>query len=225
MLNYEVDASLVLPFVPAGTELDRWQDKVFVSLIGFRFVKTKLFAFLPIPMHSNFEEVNLRFYVRRHAGNEVRRGVVFIRELVPRLAIAFMARALYNEKYLAVPMAHDFHPASDGLNVSYRWRTNDTSGEIKLETLGTPYLPADGSREQFITQQYWGYTSQRDGGTIEYRVTHPVWEVWQVRQVSFSGINTERLYGSELAEVLRSQPHSALFAEGSEVAVMRGRKL
>jgi hypothetical protein len=225
MLNYEVAASLLLPFVPAGTELDRWQDKVFVSLIGFRFVKTKLFGFLPIPMHSNFEEVNLRFYVRRHAGNEVRRGVVFIRELVPRLAIAFMARALYNEKYLAVPMAHDFHSGSDGLDVAYRWRTNDSSGEIKLQTQGDPYVPSEGSLEQFITQQYWGYTSQRDGGTIEYRVTHPVWELWQAREVSLGCTNTEYLYGKELATVLRSQPHSALFAEGSEVAVMRGRKL
>jgi hypothetical protein len=225
MLNYEIDSSLLLPFVPAGTELDRWQDKVFVSLIGFRFVKTRLFGFLPIPMHSNFEEVNLRFYVRRHAGNEVRRGVVFIRELVPRSAIAFMARALYNEKYVAVPMAHDFHVGGDGLNVSYRWRSNNSPGEIKLETSGNPYLPADGSLEQFITQQYWGYASQRDGGTIEYRVTHPVWKLWQARQVSFSGIDTERFYGREFAAVLQSQPHSALFAEGSPVAVMRGRRL
>ena len=107
MLNYEVDASLLLPFLPAGTELDRWSEKVFVSLVGFRFLKTKMFGLLPIPMHSNFEEVNLRFYVRRQAGNEVRRGVVFIREMVPRRAIAFVARSFYNENYVAMPMAHE----------------------------------------------------------------------------------------------------------------------
>jgi uncharacterized protein YqjF (DUF2071 family) len=68
MLNYEVDAGLLVPFVPAGTELDDWKDKIFVSLVGFLFLNTKLLGFLPIPMHSNFEEVNLRFYVRRHTG-------------------------------------------------------------------------------------------------------------------------------------------------------------
>src|SRR6266446_4530207 len=102
MLNYEVDAGLLLPFVPAGTELDRWNGKVFVSLVGFRFLKTKLFGLLPIPMHSNFDEVNLRFYVRRLAGREVRRGVVFIHEVVPRRAIAFIARSFYNENYVAL---------------------------------------------------------------------------------------------------------------------------
>lgn len=176
-------------------------------------------------MHSNFEEVNLRVYVQGHAGDEIRRGVVFIRELVPRLAVAFIARTLYNEKYLAVPMAHHLRKGSNGLQVSYRWRGDDSWNEIKLETSGDPYLPADGSLEKFITEHYWGYTSQSDGGSIEYRVTHPAWKVWQVRDVSFSGINTERLFGKEMAGALQPQPHSALFAEGSEVAVMRGRKL
>ncbi len=108
MLNYEVDAGLLLPFVPAGTELDRWNGRVFVSLVGFRFLKTKLFGFLPVPMHSNFDEVNLRFYVRRQVGTEVRRGVVFIREVVPRWAIAFVARTFYSENYVAQSMAHKF---------------------------------------------------------------------------------------------------------------------
>src|SRR4029077_18791713 len=120
MLNYEVDSGMLLPFVPAGTELDRWKGKVFASLVGFRFLKTKLLGFLPIPVHSNFEEVNLRFYVRRQAGSEVRRGVVFIRErgvfireLVPRRAISFVARTFYNEDYVALPMAHEIHSGDD----------------------------------------------------------------------------------------------------------------
>src|SRR6266851_4952399 len=121
MLNYEVDADLLLPFVPSGTELDRWNDKVFVSLVGFRFLKSKLFGFLPIPMHSNFEEVNLRFYVRRQAAGEVRRGVVFIREIVPRRAIAFVARTFYHENYVDLPMAHEIRLVGEGRQVEYRW--------------------------------------------------------------------------------------------------------
>ncbi len=228
MLNFEVDASLLLPFVPAGTELDRWNEKVFVSLVGFKFLKTRLFGFLPVPMHSNFDEVNLRFYVRRQAGsqtrNEVRRGVVFIREVVPRRAIAFVARTFYNENYVALPMAHEIRSVGDhSLRVAYRWRGRCWN-EITLETVGNPELPGEGSVEQFITEHYWGYAVQPGGGCVEYRVTHPSWRVWQVRQSAFAG-NAEELYGKDMAAALRGKPASAFLAEGSAVTVMRGRRL
>src|SRR5258706_7224007 len=155
MLDYEVDPGLLLPLVPAGTELDRWNGKVFASLVGFRFLKTKLLAFLPIPMHSNFEEVNLRFYVRRQAGSEVRRGVVFIREFVPRRAIAMVARTFYKENYVALPMAHEIRSAGDNrLRVAYRWRSGNLWNEMNLETDGDSELPGEGSIEQFITEHY-----------------------------------------------------------------------
>ena len=225
MLNYEVDAGLLLPFVPAGAELDRWNGKAFVSLVGFRFLKTKLFGFLPVPMHSNFEEVNLRFYVRRQAEGEVRRGVVFIREMVPRRAIAFVARTFYGENYVALPTAHEIRSVSDNsLRVAYRWRNGKCWSEINLEADGNPELPGEGSVEQFITEHYWGYAAQPGGGCVEYRVTHPSWRVWQVRQSAFEG-DAEKFYGKDIAAVLRGEPESAFLAEGSAVTVMRGRKL
>jgi len=186
MLNYEVDASLLLPFVPSGTELDHWQGKVFVSLVGFRFLKTRVLGFA-IPFHANFDEVNLRFYVRRQHGDEVRRGVVFIREIVPRRAIAFVARTFYNENYLALPMAHEIRAAGDDLAVAYRWRHAGEWSAIGLKVQGQPALAPDGSEEQFITEHYWGYAAQPDGGCIEYRVSHPAWRVWSARQAEFEG--------------------------------------
>ncbi|MGB7149125.1 MAG: DUF2071 domain-containing protein [Terriglobales bacterium] len=224
MLNYEVDARLLLPLVPAGTELDWWNGRVFVSLVGFRFLKTRMFGWLAIPMHSNFEEVNLRFYVRRQMGNEVRRGVVFIQETVPRRAIAFVARVFYNENYVAAPMAHEILPVGDGLSVAYRWRCGTRWDQIKVETTGNSELPAEGSVEQFITEHYWGYATQRDGGCMEYRVTHPAWKVWQVRLCAFNG-DAEEFYGIEMARVLAGEPQSAFLAEGSAVGVMQGSRL
>jgi uncharacterized protein len=225
MLNYEVDADPLLPFVPSGTELDRWNDKVFVSLVGFRFLKTKLFGFMPIPMHSNFDEVNLRFYVRRPVGGETRRGVVFIRELVPRRAIAFVARTFYNENYVALPMAHEIRSVGDNsLRVAYRWRSENCWNGINLETDGNSELAGDGSMEQFITEHYWGYVAQPDGGCVEYRVTHPSWRVCQVRQSAFEG-DVDGLHGKDFAAALRGKPESAFLAEGSAVTVMRGRRL
>ncbi len=224
LLNYEVNASLLLPFVPTGTELDCWNSRVFISLVGFRFLKTKVFGF-PIPLHSNFNEVNLRFYVRREEGGEVRRGVVFIREIVPRRAIALIARTFYNENYIALPMAHEIRAIADnGVAACYRWRWNGNWSEMRLESRGDPQPLQVASQEYFIAEHYWGYAAQPDGRCVEYQVTHPPWRVWQSRHAEFNG-GAEEIYGPEFAAVLRAKPVSAFLAEGSAVEVMRGRRM
>lgn len=224
MLNYEVDPGLLLPFVPAGTELDRWNGKVFASLVGFRFPKTKVLG-LCFPFHRNFDEVNLRFYVRRIEGGEVRRGVVFIKEVVPRWAIATLARTVYNERYVSLPMRHQIESrAGSGFSVEYGWRTRASWNRISLTTDGDPALPEEGSEKQFIAEHYWGYAAQPRGACLEYRVSHPSWRVWNSRDAQLEGDLTE-IYGRDLAETVRHRPTSAFLAEGSEVAVHRGRKL
>ena len=224
MLNYEVAPALLAGLVPRGTELDRWSGRVFVSLVGFRFLNTRVWG-MPIPFHTNFDEVNLRFYVRREDKGETRRGVVFIRETVPRWAIAWAARVFYNENYVALPMADEIHKDDSGrLRVAYRWRCENVWAEMKLGTRGMAQTPRDGSEEQFITEHYWGYATQRDGSTVEYEVKHPAWRVWKAEQATFSG-DVQSLYGPGLARLLSQLPSSAFLAEGSEVTVMRGRRL
>jgi uncharacterized protein YqjF (DUF2071 family) len=224
MLNYEVEAGLLKKFVPRWTELDRWDGRVFLSLVGFRFLNTRVCG-IAIPFHSNFNEVNLRFYVRRQVGEEIRRGVVFVREVVPRRAIATVARTFYNEPYVALPMEHEIRSNSDGrLAVAYRWQSAGGWAEMRVLTLGEPQVLREGSEEQLITEHYWGYARQRDGSTVEYRVMHPSWRVWKAEQAGFSG-EVASLYGPEFAEVLRRAPSSAFLAEGSPVTVLRGRRL
>jgi hypothetical protein len=223
MLNYEVEPELLRSFIPAGTELDSWNGKTFVSLVGFRFLKTRVFG-IAFPFHCNFDELNLRFYVRRRVGSEVRRGVVFVREIVPRRAIAIVARAFYGERYLALPMSHSIELRDEWLAVEYGWRFSTRWNTIRLATTGDAYLPADGSVEQFITEHYWGYAATRDGGCVEYQVRHPQWKVWGAGDTSFDG-NVEELYGKDLNDVLQRPPDSALLAEGSAVSVHRGTRL
>lgn len=223
LLNYEVDPGLLQRFVPAGTELDSWDGKTFVSLVGFRFLKTRVMG-LPIPFHQDFEEVNLRFYVRRREGSELRRGVAFIREIVPRHAVAAIARTLYNENYVALPMSHSIADDGAKIDVEYAWQLGGEWTTINLRVSGEPQLLVEGSEEQFIAEHYWGYAAQRDGRTMEYRVDHPSWRVWTARNAAFSG-DMEELYGAELAALLRNPPSSAFLAEGSAVTVYRGRRL
>src|ERR1700733_4846171 len=96
MLNYEVDPEILKPYLPPATELDLWQGKALVSMVGFLFKNTRVFG-VKWPLHVNFEEVNLRFYVRHFNGTEWKRGAVFISEIVPKRVISLMANTLYNE--------------------------------------------------------------------------------------------------------------------------------
>jgi uncharacterized protein YqjF (DUF2071 family) len=218
MLNYEVPAALLDPLVPAGVEIDRWQGRLYVSVVGFLFRDTRVLG-LAIPGHRTFEEINLRFYVRRHVGGEARRGVVFVRELVPRRAIAMVARILYNEPYLALPMRHRLGSPNDGVvEREYAWRSGGAWTRIVATTSGEARPLEASSEEEFITEHYWGYTRQRDGGTVEYRVAHPRWYVWTATAARIDG-NVRSVYGAAFADVLAGPPLSAFVADGSPITV------
>jgi uncharacterized protein YqjF (DUF2071 family) len=215
MLNYAVDPSLLEPFVPAGTELDAFGGKIYLSLVGFEFNRTRVLGFA-VPFHQNFEEVNLRFYVRRGS----KRGVVFIRELVPKYAVAAVARLLFKENYSCVPMSHRVEAGK----VEYAWNLGSHRCVMKIETDGESFAPPEGSLSQFITEHYWGYTTQKGGGSLEYEVQHPPWSVWNAKQASFSG-NADGLYGTEIAEILTREPDSAFLAQGSPVTIFRSARI
>ena len=230
MLNYEVPPAVLRPLVPAGTTLDLWDGRAIVSVVGFRFLRTRVLG-VPVPLHRDFDEVNLRFYVRHEPrGGEVRRGVTFVRELVPRAAIARVARLAYNEPYDAVPMRSTVPRevvASPG-RLAYEWRLGGDAPaawqRVAASPVGAPALPHPGAEETFITEHYWGYTRQRDGGTVEYEVAHPSWRVWAVEEPELRA-DVARLYGDAFVPALSAPPASAFVAEGSPVVVYRPRRL
>ena len=226
MLNYQVDPAVLHALVPRHTVLDLWNGRAIASVVGFRFLRTRLLG-APIPLHRNFEEVNLRFYVRHTTSSgDVRRGVVFVRELVPKAAIAMVARLAYNEPYWALPMRSTVPrtPVDDPGCVSYQWRTGSRWQHLSAMASGRPALPASASEESFITEHFWGYTRQRDGATVEYEVEHPRWRVWAATESSLDA-DVPRLYGSSFARALAVSPVSAFIAEGSAVTVFRPRRL
>ena len=220
MLNYEADPASLLPHVPAGTKLDLWQGRALVSVVGFRFLQTRVLG-VPVPFHRDFDEVNLRFYVRREAlDGQVRRGVVFLRELVPRAAIAGLARLAYNEPYQRASMQSEVVAGNDRPRVRYSWRMGGRWYGIAAEATEGPQAAGDGSEEQFITEHYWGYTAQRDGSTIEYEVAHPSWRVWPARGTLDADPDALRRLPS-----VGHAPHSVLIADGSAVTVFKPVRL
>jgi uncharacterized protein YqjF (DUF2071 family) len=224
MVNYEVDAKILHDYVPPGTVLDSFGGRTYVSLVGFQFRRTRLFGALPVPFHRDFDEINLRFYVRHKEGNEDRRGVVFIAEIVPKWAIAKVARIVYGENYIRLPMKHQVDTTGATVTAEYEWQQGSTWSKIYVHASGSPAPAADGSLEQFITEHYWGYSKQRNGGSLEYRVEHVPWNVWRSTAAGFEGDATG-IYGAELGRVLQRPPDSAFIADGSPVSVLMGKKI
>lgn len=225
VINYLVDPTAITPLLPTGTELDLFEGKALMSVIAFRFENNKLFGAIPTYPARDFEELNLRFYVRRVVGDEVRRGVVFVKEVVPSALIAGTARILYNEPYEARPMNHEFSDFSDdiGGSLSYGVTVGLNSVSVTATTTGECQPLSTNSVEEFILEHYWGYTKRPDGSTSEYRVVHEPWSYWETSSASISG-DIANLYPETLRPFLDSRPHSAFVARGSDVSVFAYRR-
>ena len=222
MLNYVVDPTVLKRFVPPRMELDFYGGDTFVSIVGFGFLNTRVFGWA-FPFHRNFEEVNLRFYVRRHVTDGWRRGVVFIREFVPRRAIALVARTCYGEPYTALPMRHKIEQTTEKICVEYGWQRQGRWECVRAVAEGQSRPVENGSLDEFITEHYWGYTA-REAKCSEYQVEHPRWQVWRALEAKLEAEVTT-LYGDAFVGSLSSPPVSAFIADGSPVVVRHAGEL
>jgi len=223
MVNYSVDPDLLRSFVPAGTELDLWDGKCYISLVGFMFLNTRLLG-LPIPWHIDFEEVNLRFYVRRFDRGEWKRGVVFIRELVPKPALALVANVIFRENYQVVPMTHLWQEESDCRTVTYSWKLGSQWQTMHVRADLETSVVEKGSEEEFITEHYWGYARIDDRRSNEYEVTHLPWRHFKIHSYNID-VDFESTYGGAFAGLTGSKPSSVMLSEGSGITVELGRRI
>jgi uncharacterized protein YqjF (DUF2071 family) len=196
MANYSVDAAVLIPLLPNGVELDYYDQKAYVSLVGFMFKKTSLFG-IPIPLFGSFEEVNL--------------------ETVPFKIVAVIANKLYKEHYISIPTKHSIE-LGDPLKISYSWKMNQKWNSIKVSAHASQQQIATGSMEEFIFERYFGFTKIDQQTTQSYRINHPK---WQTNQLLSSEVNCNfgEMYGPSFAELSQKQADSIFLANGSSVSV------
>lgn len=223
MANYIIEQATLLPYLPAKTELDIFNDKVYVSLVGFMFMNTRLMG-VKIPFHINFEEVNLRFYVKHYDHGEWKRGTVFIKEIVPKPAISFIANTIYHEKYNTKKMDHFSINQGKDLLTGYLWKHKNKWNRIEAITETVALPMQSGSEEEFIAEHYWGYSKYNAHTTFEYNVRHPAWKVFKVKNYNID-CDFASLYGTEFASLQTTTPHSVFMAEGSVVSVLKKQRL
>jgi uncharacterized protein YqjF (DUF2071 family) len=217
MANYEVSPDLLTPYLPHGVELDFYNNKTFVSLVGFMFRKTSLFN-IPIPLLGTFEEINLRFYVKRRDGNTIKRGVVFINETVPYKPVAWLANKLYKEHYIAIPTKSEITTVDANKNICYQWKINNRWNklEVNAHVNKTNMLP--NSIEEFIFEHYYGYTKVNLQRSQEYKVNHPRWQIHEILDYSID-CDFPSMYGNNFSFLNNREPNSVIIAEGSQVTV------
>lgn len=222
MINYAIDPKILEPYVPFNTSLDLWNGTCYVSLVGFMFVDVSVLK-LRIPWHINFEEVNLRFYVKYGDDIEYKRGVVFIKEIVPRPALSFVANTLYRENYETMPMRHSWVEGDDSLTVEYGWKKGEWNS-LKVVADKTPVDIKPYSEEEFITEHFWGYTKLNSFRTSEYEVAHPRWQIYPIRDCDVN-VDFGKVYGNDFAFLKDEKPVSVYLAEGSEIQVKQGGRI
>jgi uncharacterized protein len=223
IINYSIDPNKLLPYLPHKTELDFWNDQCYVSLVGFRFLNTKLKG-ISLPFHRDFEEINLRFYVRYKDGNTWKRGVTFIKEIVPKPALTFVANSFYGEKYVTLPTKYQWELNSDSMKVAYEWKHKGEWDSIEVTAASTSLHIVPGSEEEFITEHYWGYTPINDRLSSEYQVEHPKWQTYPVMSHKIS-VRFGELYGAEFGLLKDALPQSIMLAEGSVISVRGASKI
>ena len=223
MANYAIDPLILKPYLPAKTELDYWNNNCYISLVGFMFREVRIRG-IKIPFHVNFPEVNLRFYVRYRENKEWKRGVVFISEIVPKPAITFIANTLYKEHYATMPMRYSWTNDNGLLSVSYHWKKKNKWNKLEVKADAIPGLLKAGSKEEFITEHFWGYSSVSASRTGEYHVMHPRWDIYDIKEQHID-CDFEFLYGNNFKFLTGQNPESIFLAEGSEIAVYQKKIL
>ncbi len=217
MANYEIEAEILKPYLPKGVELDYYQGKCYVSLVGFLFKNTRIFK-IPIPFWGNFEEVNLRFYVLRKEAGETKRGVVFINETVPNKIVAFFANKLYKEHYTAIPTKYNWQIDKVQKQIEYQWKVMQTWNSIKVNASTEKEMMKSGSFEEFIFEHYYGYTKVNENKSLEYKVEHPRWEINKIKDYQIN-CDFATFYGAPFKVLNNAKPHSVMLAEGSDVNI------
>ncbi len=217
MVNYVIDPSVLRPYLPYGVELDTYDGLCFVSLVGFRFNKSSIFG-IPIPFYGSFDEVNLRFYVKRKDGDEIKRGVVFISEVVPYQIVAVMANKLYKEHYSVAKMTSSIVVVDGVKKIDYHWQPNQETFVIHTSFDNESQPIVADSLEEFIYEHYYGFTKVNEAETWEYRVNHPRWQTNRIIDYDIN-CDFEAMYGTDFSFLNAQKPYSVYNALGSEVSI------
>lgn len=221
--NYIVSPEIIEKYLPRHTEIDFFNGQCFVSLVGFQF-KDVAIEGIKVPFHTDFEEINLRCYVRHFDGQGWRQGTVFLSEIADKRLLTALANSLYNENYRTMPTKHSQKEAPQGNQYGYYWKSENQWQQMEVSTATRPVSVDPESETAFLIHKLWGYGKHNEQQTNQYQIDHPLWQVYPVQQYSLE-VDFSKIFGPEFAHLKGRKPHSVILAEGSPINVIGTSKI
>lgn len=169
--HWAVEARVIQAKLPAGLQLDVWDDHAWLGVVPFHMTNVSARGVPALPWVSAFPELNVRTYVSV-AG---RPGVYFFSlDAGNRLAVA-AARALFNLPYFLAAMKIEVR--DDWIVYDHRRSIGAPPAEWKARyrPVGSVQSPARGSLEYFLTERYCLYTVGRSNRAKRLDIHHPPW--------------------------------------------------
>jgi uncharacterized protein len=219
LVSYPVPDRILSSRLPPGLALDRWQGQAFVSLVAFDFLDTRVLG-VAWPGFTSFPEMNLRFYVR----DGDRRGVVFVRELVPSRVVAWVARLFYNEPYRVARLRSITETLPGRIQVAHELPWGGRSQRITVEGRYPAAAGPETGATHFFKERHWGYGTDRRGRALRYAVDHPAWRVFPDAEARVD-LDFATVYGREWDLLTGQAPAHVALAEGSSVSVYPGERV
>ncbi len=220
--HFEVDSVELQKKVPF--ELDLYEGKAYVSLVGFHSSKLwldkcgKWTRYVNAPFATH-DFLNLRTYVK-HGGEA---GIYFLTEFVNRKVSVLLGRMVYGLPYHRGTIHYSHHLGENnwgsvkdcraGVSLAYE-SGSPSSGDLCICNTGT--------LEEFLCEKYTAYTSLNEN-TLVFRILHEPWKTipmnvnWKdlsLLKEALPFLKKEGYIGSEitpgLKDVLISRPRSVV---------------
>ena len=166
-LHWRVEASVLMPLMPAGVRSDEHDGSSWVGLIAFYLDRATLLGGPPVAYFGAFTEVNVRVYGVDERG---RRGVVFLSLEASRLASVLAARAAFSIPYF---WSQTSLVEREGL-VEYHASRHVGPGESHLIARPGSEVVSRDATADFLTAR-WALFATRFGRTIYLRNHHKPW--------------------------------------------------
>lgn len=222
-MNYIISPEILENYLPAYTIIDYFKGNCFTSLVGFPFRNVEI-AGMKIPFYTDFEEINLRFYVKRFDGTTWRKGTVFISEIANKSALKFLANSFLHEKYQTLETRQEIKENSELIETKYSWRTWMNWQFLNLISEKPSESVAEGTEAHFIMDRSSGYQKYDTATTNEYGISHPKWNIYPIRSFDIN-VDFEESFDSNFPVLNETLPHSVILARGSSVAVKQINKI
>ena len=211
MVTFEVDKAILEPYLPKDTEIDLFNGKALMSMVAFTFSKVKFFG-IKVPFHQQFGQINFRFYAKSKTDDT--KGVVFIKEFAPKPLIASVANLCYNEPYFYKSIRRNKTLKQGRINMKYSYgnlkikaSAKEKTGKLNPNTL-----------KHFVVDRYIAYIKSYSGKTVQYKINHRPWELYDATSVTIENDILSLLPKKfKQAKLL-----STCFVDGSFITVEKG---